>query len=65
LNVRSVVQPVVPVGRPVRVSLARVHDASYLVTTDRDFESLCDDEPFQYRNPIPADELDGLSNVDG
>jgi hypothetical protein len=45
--------------------LARAHDASYLVTTDRDFESLCDDEPFQYRNPIPADELDRLSNVDG
>lgn len=35
------------------VSLAREADADRLVTTDRDFEALCEDEPFEYVNPVP------------
>jgi hypothetical protein len=27
------------------------------VTTDRDFERLCEDEPFAYTNPVPEDVL--------
>jgi predicted nucleic acid-binding protein len=35
------------------ISLARKADVDSLVTTDRDFAQLCEDEPFQYRNPVP------------
>ena len=37
------------------IALARDADADVLLTTDREFEVLCDDEPFEYRNPVPAD----------
>ena len=47
------------------LAVARAHDAGYLVTTDRDFETLCTDEAVTYRNPIPDDQLDSLSTVDG
>jgi len=47
------------------LAVARAHDADYLVTTDRDFDALCTDEAVTYRNPIPDDELDSLSTVDG
>lgn len=47
------------------VALAREHGADYLVTTDTDFETLCAGEPFEYTNPVPADELDVLSFTDG
>jgi len=39
------------------LSLARQADADRLVTTDRDFERLCQDEPFEYTNPVPDDVL--------
>lgn len=39
------------------LALARAADADRLVTTDRDFESLCVDEPFEYANPVPEDVL--------
>lgn len=44
---------------------ALAQDASYLVTTDADFERLCADEPVTYRNPIPPDQRDVLSDVGG
>lgn len=39
------------------VALAREADADRLLTTDRDFEALCEDEPFEYANPVPEDVL--------
>ena len=39
------------------VALARRSNADRLVTTDRDFETLCEDEPFDYTNPVPDDVL--------
>lgn len=47
------------------LAVARAYEADYLVTTDTDFEMLCDDESVQYVNPIPADERERLSSVDG
>lgn len=45
--------------------MARAHSASYLLTTDSDFEQLCDSEEVEYRNPIPEDKLDTLSADEG
>ncbi|SFS10634.1 Predicted nucleic acid-binding protein, contains PIN domain [Halomicrobium zhouii] len=45
------------------VALARAADADRLVTTDRDFEALCADEPFEYVNPVPEDVLSKFENV--
>jgi len=39
------------------VALAREAGADKIVTTDRDFEQLCEDEPFAYTNPVPEDVL--------
>lgn len=39
------------------IAVARETDADALVTTDRDFETLCADEPFEYTNPVPEDVL--------
>ena len=39
------------------VALARDANADVLLTTDRDFEALCEDEPFEYVNPVPEDVL--------
>lgn len=39
------------------IALARDADADALVTTDRDFEELCEDEPFEYTNPVPDEIL--------
>lgn len=47
------------------LAMARAYNATYLVTTDGDFELLCKDEEVEYRNPIPEDKLDVLSTVDG
>ena len=40
------------------VALARHVDADVIVTTDRDFEELCVDEPFEYVNPVPESVLE-------
>ncbi|AHG00540.1 hypothetical protein HALLA_18850 [Halostagnicola larsenii XH-48] len=40
------------------VALARAADADAIVTTDRDFEHLCTDESFEYRNPVPDEVLE-------
>jgi predicted nucleic acid-binding protein len=45
------------------VALAREADADRLVTTDRDFEALCADEPFEYVNPVPDDVLSEFHDV--
>lgn len=35
------------------VSLARQVDATHILTTDEDFERLCEGEEFEYLNPVP------------
>lgn len=45
------------------LALARQADADVLVTTDRDFERLCDGEPFEYVNPVPEGVLERFHNV--
>lgn len=47
------------------IAMARTHDAQYLITTDTDFDDLCEGEPTRYRNPIPAEKLARLSDIDG
>jgi predicted nucleic acid-binding protein len=39
------------------LALARDAEADRLVTTDRDFETLCAEEPVEYTNPVPDDVL--------
>lgn len=46
------------------LALARQADATALVTTDRDFEPLCADEPFEYVNPVPPEVLDRFHDQD-
>ena len=45
------------------LSLARQAEADRLVTTDLDFESLCDGEPFEYVNPVPSPVLEESHSV--
>lgn len=45
------------------VALARQTGADVLVTTDRDFDHLCDNEPFEYVNPVPEEVLERFHNV--
>lgn len=45
------------------LSLARQAEADRLVTTDLDFESLCDGEPFEYVNPVPSSVLEESHSV--
>lgn len=40
------------------LALAREAEADRLVTTDRDFDTLCSSEPFEYVNPVPDDVLE-------
>ena len=47
------------------IALARSVDADSPVTTDRDFEELCEDEPFEYTNPVPDDVLSEFRAVNG
>jgi len=35
------------------ISLARKANATHILTTDRDFFDLCEDESFKYLNPVP------------
>lgn len=37
------------------VSLARQIDATHILTTDEDFDALCEGESFEYLNPVPID----------
>ena len=45
------------------IALARHAEADRLVTTDRDFETLCKDEPFDYVNPVPESVLEEFHSV--
>ena len=45
------------------IALARQAEADRLVTTDRDFETLCKDEPFDYVNPVPESVLEEFHSV--
>lgn len=45
------------------LALARKADADILLTTDRDFERLCDGENFEYVNPVPEDVLEEFHAV--
>ena len=47
------------------VALAREYEADYLITTDDDFDELCDDEAVKYVNPIPAEKREKLTQIDG
>lgn len=40
------------------IALARQADVDAIVTTDRDFDDLCQSEPFEYQNPVPANVLE-------
>lgn len=45
------------------ISLARAHDADAILTTDRGFAELCDDEPFEYLNPVPDNILEQFAQM--
>jgi hypothetical protein len=45
------------------LALAREADADELLTTDRDFERLCEDEKFEYVNPVPENVLEEFHTV--
>lgn len=47
------------------VALARSYDADYLLTTDSDFDDLCDGEEVTYVNPISPENRAKLSAIDG
>ena len=47
------------------LSLGRTYDADYLITTDEDFEELCDGEDVNYVNPVPPEKRERLASVDG
>lgn len=47
------------------VALARSYEADYLITTDTDFDELCDGEDVNYVNPIPVEKREKLSLIDG
>lgn len=47
------------------LALARSYDADYLITTDGDFDELCDGEGVKYVNPIPARKREKLTLIDG
>lgn len=39
------------------IAVARNANADKIVTNDSDFERLCEDEPFEYSNPVPSEIL--------
>lgn len=45
------------------LALARNAEADKIVTTDRDFERLCVNEPFEYVNPVPDEVLEQFHAV--
>lgn len=45
------------------LALARDADVDELLTTDRDFERLCDGEEFEYANPVPEEVLEEFHTV--
>jgi PIN domain. len=47
------------------LALARSYEADYLLTTDADFDELCETEDVTYQNPIPAEKRDVLTVIEG
>ena len=47
------------------IALAREYNADYVITTDGDFDDLCDGEDVQYVNPIPAEKREKLTRIEG
>jgi predicted nucleic acid-binding protein len=47
------------------IALAREYAVDYLLTTDEDFDELCDGENMTYTNPIPAEKREKLSVING
>lgn len=47
------------------LSLARAYEADFLLTTDSDFEELCNEETVTYSNPVPKEKREKLALVDG
>lgn len=45
------------------IALARQAGVDRIVTTDRDFETLCENEPFEYTNPVPESVLEEFHTV--
>ena len=45
------------------LALARATDVDALVTTDRDFDRLCESEEFEYVNPVPEEVLEEFHAV--
>ncbi|WP_049928127.1 type II toxin-antitoxin system VapC family toxin [Halopiger goleimassiliensis] len=45
------------------IALARQAAIDVLVTTDRDFDRLCDGESFRYVNPVPDEVLDRFHEI--
>lgn len=45
------------------IALARQADADVLVTTDRDFTGICENEPFDVVNPVPDEVLSEFASV--
>jgi predicted nucleic acid-binding protein len=46
------------------LAIARDANADRILTTDRDFEKLCENEPFAYENPVPEETLEAFHTVD-
>lgn len=47
------------------ISLAQQVTATSVLTTDTDFERLCQGEDFTYRNPVPEEVLATFHQMDG
>ena len=47
------------------IALARAYNADYLITTDGDFDDLCEGEDVRYVNPIPVEKREKLTLIDG
>jgi predicted nucleic acid-binding protein len=47
------------------LALARSYDADHLLTTDSDFDTLCETENVTYQNPIPEEKRDVLTVTEG
>jgi len=47
------------------LALALSYDADYLLTTDADFDDLCDGEDVTYVNPVPDGKREKLALIEG
>lgn len=47
------------------LAFARAYDADYVITTDGDFDELCEGEAVRYVNPIPDEKRDELASIEG